>query len=185
MSGADVHLMLNGKIRALSYIGAVNVFDASGQLINSSDIWPVPVVNIADRSYFKAFKADPNLELSLEPFISRVTGMWTTVIARKVLGPNREFLGVVTRGIEPKYFEKFFASLSFGDNSAISMFHRDGTMLARYPHVDSMIGRKFADGPIFRTILPKANQGTMRMMSPVDGEDRLAAVRMCATIRSF
>jgi diguanylate cyclase (GGDEF)-like protein len=178
MSSAEVHLMLNGKIRALSYIGAVNVFDAEGQLINSSDVWPVPNINVADRDYFKAFKAESTLSVSLQSFFSRITGAWTAVIARKVYGPNHEFLGVVTRGIEPKYFEKFFASLSFGDNSAISMFQRDGTMLARYPHVESMIGRKFNDGPIFRTILPKANQGTMRMTSPVDGVDRLAAVRV-------
>ncbi|HEY0218337.1 MAG TPA: EAL domain-containing protein [Afipia sp.] len=178
----DVHQMLNGKIRALSYIGAVSVFNPDGRLINSSGVWPVPDISIADRSYFKALKADPTLEVLLEPVVSRISGTWTTVIARKVRGPTGDFLGVVTRGIEPKYFEKFFASLSFGDNSAISMFHRDGTMLARYPHVESMIGRNFGDGPIFSTILLKADRGTMRMTSPVDGEDRLATVR---TLRSY
>ena len=177
MSGFDVSQMLNAKIRAMSYIGAVNVFDVDGRLINSSENWPVADVNVADRAYFKTFRADPTADILLEPLHSRISGAWTTIIARKVYGPHGEFLGVVTRGIEPKYFEKFFASLSFGENSAISMFHRDGTMLARYPHVDSMIGRNFSNGPLFQKILPKANHGTMRMISPVDGEDRLGSIR--------
>ncbi len=182
LASSNVHQMLNGKIRAMSYVGAVSIFNSEGQLINSSGLWPVPDVSIDDRPYFRKLQADPTLELVLEPVVSRVTGAWTTVIARKVRSSSGDFLGVVVRGVEPKYFEKFFASLSFGDNSAISMFHRDGTMLARYPHVESIIGRNFSDGPIFSTILPKVDRGAMRMKSPVDGEDRLATVR---TLRNY
>ena len=69
---------------------------------------------------------------------------WTTVIGRKITGPHGEFFGAIGRGIEPAHFEKFFASLALGDDAAISMVHRDGTLLARYPHNDSMIGRNFS-----------------------------------------
>ena len=44
----------------------------------------------------------------------RITGAWTTVIARKVTGPNGEFLGAIGRGIEPANFEKFFATVALG-----------------------------------------------------------------------
>ena len=108
---------------------------------------------------------------------SRVTGVWTTVIARKLVGPNGEFLGVVGRGIEPAHFEKFFASVALGDDAAISMFHRDGTLLARYPHADDMIGRNFSSSPLFEQVLSKADHGTMRINSPVDSQDRLGATR--------
>src|SRR6266576_4685448 len=60
MSSRDIHLMLKSKIGALSYVGAVNLFDADGVLINSSSLWPVPAINVADRDYFKTFKSDPN-----------------------------------------------------------------------------------------------------------------------------
>ena len=56
------------------------------------------------------------------------------------------------------------------------MLHRDGTMLARYPHVEAMIGRNFRTAPI-QQILSKADHGTTRLISPVDGEDRLASTR--------
>src|SRR5216684_5234674 len=178
MSSPVIHLMLRAKLSALSYVGGVNVFDSDGVLINSSSVWPVPAVSVAERHYFKTFKNDPQSpDMLLEPVYSRITGVWTTVIARKITGPRGEFLGVIGRGIEPANFEKFFASLALGDGAAIAMFHRDGTLLARYPHVDSLIGQNFADGPFFQSVFSKSDHGTVRTVSPVDGKDRLGAVR--------
>src|SRR5450432_1662077 len=178
MSSPDIHLMLKSKLAALSYVGAINVFDSDGILINSSSVWPVPAVSVADRAYFKTFKSDPNAPLLLvEPVNARVTGAWTIILARKLIGRNGEFLGSISRGIEPATFEKFFASVALGDDAAIAVFHRDGTLLARYPHLDAMIGQNFADGPFFQ-LLSKTDSGSLRLLSPVDGEDRLGSVRL-------
>ena len=183
MSGQDIHLMLKAKLGALSYVGGVNIFDADGVLINASASWPVPEVRVADRSYFKVFKSDPRSpDMLIEPVYSRITGHWTTVIARRMTGPNGEFLGAVGRGIEPANFEKFFASLALGEGAAISMYHRDGTLLARYPHVDAMIGQNFKAGPVHQQVLSKSDHGTVRIISPIDGQNRLASAR---TLRSF
>ncbi len=183
MSGQDIHLMLKAKLGALSYVGGVNIFDADGVLINASARWPVPEVRVADRSYFKMFQSDPRSpDMLIEPVYSRITGLWTTVIARRMTGPNGEFLGAVGRGIEPANFEKFFASLALGEGAAISMYHRDGTLLARYPHVDAMIGQNFKAGPVHQQVLSKSDHGTVRIVSPIDGQNRLASAR---TLRSF
>ncbi|HTF77519.1 MAG TPA: EAL domain-containing protein [Bradyrhizobium sp.] len=183
MSGQDIHLMLKAKLGALSYVGGVNIFDADGVLINASASWPVPEVRVADRSYFKVFKSDPRSpDMLIEPVYSRITGLWTTVIARRMTGPTGEFLGAVGRGIEAANFEKFFASLALGEDAAISMYHRDGTLLARYPHVDAMIGQNFKAGPVHQQVLAKSDHGTVRIISPIDGQDRLASAR---TLRNF
>jgi len=183
MSGQDIHLMLKAKLGALSYVGGVNIFDADGVLINASATWPVPEVRVADRSYFKVFKSDPRSpDMLIEPVYSRITGHWTTVIARRMTGPNGEFLGAVGRGIEPANFEKFFASLALGEGAAISMYHRDGTLLARYPHVDAMIGQNFKAGPVHQQVLSKSDHGTVRIISPIDGQNRLASARI---LRNF
>ena len=178
MSSPDIHQMLKTKIAALSYVGAVNLFDSNGTLINSSNVWPVPALSLADRAWFKTFKSDPNSpSLVVEPLHSRVTGAWTTILARKLTGPNGEFLGSISRGIEPANFEKFFASLALGDDATISMFHHDGTILARYPHVEKLIGRKF--GPDAARVRAELSTGyaTVRMISPFDGVDRLVSAR--------
>ena len=51
------------------------------------------------------------------------------------------------------------------------------TLLARYPHVELLIGRNFRNGLIHRQILSRSDHGTMRLSSPMDGLDRLAAAR--------
>jgi diguanylate cyclase (GGDEF)-like protein len=179
MSGEDVHLMLKAKLSALSYVGGVNLFDSDGKLVNASGVWPIPDVTVADRAYFKVFTSGPlSPTVLLEPVYSRVSGAWTTIIARKVTGTDGEFLGVISRGVEPAHFEKFFASLALGDGAAISMFDQDGTLMARHPHNDAMIGRSFKGGALLELVTPpRPDHGTMRLKSPIDGEDRVGAVR--------
>ena len=176
MSNPDIHEMLKAKIGALSYVGGINLFDSDGALINSSLIWPVPAINVADRAYFKSFKSGARSPSFLvEPVYSRLTGAWTVVLARKLTGRNGEFLGVIGRGIEPAHFEKFFASVALGNDASISMVHRDGTLLARYPHNESMIGHNFKSGPMFQRVLSQGGTATGVFNSPLDGQDRLGA----------
>ncbi|HEY3891619.1 MAG TPA: EAL domain-containing protein [Bradyrhizobium sp.] len=177
MSGEQARSMLQALIGGSSDVAGINVYDAAGELINSSRPGSIPAINISDRAYFKQLKAgatSPAITFALVR--SRFTGNWTTVIARKVVGPDGEFLGVVARGLAPADFEKFFESLALGDGAAISMLHQDGTMLARYPHIESMIGQNFSNAPI-QKLLAHADHGTIRVISPVDGEDRLASAR--------
>ena len=113
----------------------------------------------------------------MSPVYSRVTGAWTTVIARKVTGPKGEFLGLIGRGIEPVNFEKFFATVALGPGASIAMFHSDGTLLARYPHVADMIGKNFKAGPAAQRPVFELAHSTSRLTSPMDGEDRLISSR--------
>ena len=53
MSGPIAHQMLKSKVSKLSYMGEVMVFDADGQLINSSGTWPLPAANVSNREYFR------------------------------------------------------------------------------------------------------------------------------------
>jgi diguanylate cyclase (GGDEF)-like protein/PAS domain S-box-containing protein len=176
LSGLDGHLMLKSKASVLSYIGDVNIFDSDGKLINSSGPWPLPEVSIADRDFFKTFKSGSELKVTLaEPVRSHFTGKPTTVIAHRLSGPNGVFLGVMARRIDPANFEKFFASVALGEGAAISMFHRDGTMLARYPHVESMVGQKIKTGTLLNKVLAEGGRHTERVQSPVDHQDRLGS----------
>ena len=178
LSGQDVHRMLRSKIEALPYMGGVNIIDAEGNLINSSTAWPAPKVNVADRAYFRTFKYDPySPNVLIEPVHSRVSGAWTILIVRKIVGPNGEFMGVVGRGIEPANFEKFFESVVLGEGATISMLHRDGTLLARYPHSSELMGRNFKTGPFEQQRVFGLDHFAGRFMSPVDGEDRLISSR--------
>jgi diguanylate cyclase (GGDEF)-like protein/PAS domain S-box-containing protein len=176
MSAPDAHLTLQSKASILSYIGDVMIYDAQGELINSSGPWPLPAINIAERAYFKTLKSNPQSTTVLaEPVRSYFTGSWTTVLAHRLSGPSGVFLGVMARRIDPVNFEKFFASVALGTGAAISMFHRDGTLLARHPHADSMIGQTFKTAPLISKVLTEGGHQTLRVQSPVDNQDRLGS----------
>src|SRR5882757_3676881 len=181
MSAPDIHAMLRSKMDALANVGTLNIFDADGTLINSSIAWPLRQANIADRSYFQIFRSNPHSpDMLVAPVHSRVTGIWTTVILRKVTGPNGEFLGVLGRGIEPTHFEKFFSTVALGEGAAIAMHHRDGTLLARYPHVEELIGKNFRTGPANQQQVFELPHSTSRLTNPIDGNDRLVSSRALA-----
>lgn len=178
MSTPEMHLLMKAKVSGPSNMAGINVYDAEGTLINSSEVSAVPAVNIADRAYFKALKLSPEVTANqIELVRSRFSGGLKTVIARKVTGSDGRFLGVISRAIAPARFEEFFSSVALGKDAAISMHHRDGTLLARYPYVEAMIGRNFKTGSAIQTNLLDSDHGTARLISPVDGQERLVSVR--------
>src|SRR5665647_2028705 len=174
MSTPEMHLLMKARVSGHSEIAGINVYDAEGTLINSSEVSVVPAVNIADRAYFRALQSSPEPQ-QIELVRSRFSGGWRTVIARKVIAPDGEFLGVISRAIAPTKFENFFSSVALGKDAAISMFHRDGTLVARHPHTDAMIGQKFRGAPLLTKILTEGGQQTLRVDSPVDNQDRLGS----------
>src|SRR6185437_1729688 len=178
LSRAAWHELLRLKLRAFTDVAGVNVFDSDGVLINSSERWPVPSIKIADRNYFKAFKSGSPFErFRIELVQSRFQTGWVMVVACKVTGPNGEFLGAVTRAITPSNFERFFASVTLAPGASISMHHRDGTLLARFPHAENVLGKNFRTGSSDQRKVFELNQYSTRLASPIDGKDRLISSR--------
>ena len=179
LSSQDTHQLLRSKMDTLPYVGGLNVFDADGNLINTSTAWPAPKVNIADRTHFQTFRSDPRSpDMLIEPIVDRLSGKWTIILAHRVTGPNGEFLGVVGQSIDPVHFEEFFATVVLGSGAAIAMFSRDGALLARYPHVDGVVGKNFkTERPAFKESVLEHNRHSGRQPRPVNGEDSLLSSR--------
>jgi len=49
-------------------------------------------------------------------------------------------------------------------------------MLARHPHVESMIGQNFKSGPLMARALGQGGHQSRRAQSPIDGQERLGSV---------
>jgi diguanylate cyclase (GGDEF)-like protein/PAS domain S-box-containing protein len=175
--------LLRSKVSKLSYIGDVDIFDVDGRLINSSSEGALPEIDISDRTYFSTLRSGPPYTSVLaESVRSYFTAGWTIVISHRLSGPDGVFLGVLGRRVDPANFEKFFASIALGNGAAISMLYGEGTLIARHPHAASMIGRKFANAPLVNSVRANGGVRTMRVKSPVDGQDRLGAA---AALRDY
>jgi diguanylate cyclase (GGDEF)-like protein len=178
LSTPQTQLLLAESVNRSSKIAGLNIYDSEGILINSSEVPTVPNITISDRAYFKALKFNPEVaQPQIELVHSRFTGKWKTLVTRKVSGQDGTFLGVVSRAIAPERFEEFFSAVALGKDAAITMHHHDGVLLARYPHVESIIGKNFKEGQTPQAALLSLDHGTARLISPVDGVERLVAVR--------
>jgi diguanylate cyclase (GGDEF)-like protein/PAS domain S-box-containing protein len=143
LSRYEFHLKLHDSAAGMPYVGSLTVINALGRVINLSREWPVPDISTTDRDFFKALRSDPNLTSFVsEPVRNRATGTWVMHLARKISGPNNEFLGLITAAIELQSIQKTFSDSAPEPGSGITLFRRDGTLLARAPQIDSNIGRR-------------------------------------------
>ncbi|MFH1343506.1 MAG: EAL domain-containing protein [Pseudomonadota bacterium] len=181
MSTLSAHEMLRTKLAAFPHVGGLHLFNVKGQLINASEGWPVEDVSIADRRYFREFTSGkPTPDVIVEPAVSKVTKKWTTIFARKITGRNGELIGFATRGVEPTHFQNFVASLALDSDTTISMIHRDGTVIARYPYHDSPIGKNVGKSRAFQQALAMNGNASGQFRHSAGSEPRLGSIRALA-----
>jgi diguanylate cyclase (GGDEF)-like protein len=175
-----VHELLRGKINGWGDVAGVNIFDSNGVLVNSSQQWPVPDIRISDRNYFRVLKSGVSERLAIEIVQGRFSSDSAIVFGRSIVGPKGEFLGVATRAINPGVFEAFFASADLGDQAAVSIHHRRGELLARYPRDGSRLGESFRTGSPLQQSFFENDRATSQIISPIDNRDRLISSRALA-----
>jgi diguanylate cyclase (GGDEF)-like protein/PAS domain S-box-containing protein len=179
MSTLATHETLRNKASGATDVTCLNIYNDKGILINSSDSWPVPVVSVADSHYFQTHRSGTAPRITVELVQNALAGGWLIVMAQRLTNADGDFLGVVTRSLTPAHFDRFLTSVSLGGDSAISLHHRDGTLLTRYPHSKGLIGHNFNIGaatPVFKS------NTTLRLTSPVDGQERLASSHALSSV---
>jgi PAS domain S-box-containing protein len=173
MATEEMHSFLQERLKALPQVDAIALVGADGGLVNSSRLWPVQATDFSDRDYFRSLQRnnEPGPFISV-PAISSSSGGWSFFLARRVNGLGGEFMGLILSAIDAHYWEDFFQAVSLGNGGSVALFRRDGTMLARYPHVERMQGEKLAEQSPFYT---RVEQGGGTYLSPgyVDGIARI------------
>ena len=156
---------------------AVFVADALGRVIFNSTGPHAANFNIADRDYFLAQRANPNLGLSItKPLKSRYNGAWNVPLARRVNNPDGSFAGLAFGGIGQNYFQSMFSRLDIGDQGSIVLLSTNGVLLARRPFVEQDVGRDLSGVELFRR-LAQSPAGFFEGSARVDGVRRLYSYR--------
>jgi diguanylate cyclase (GGDEF)-like protein/PAS domain S-box-containing protein len=166
LAGGAVHAMLRDKGSGLTQVGAIALVDASGAVVNvSRPHWPHGV-NVADRDYFRALRADPHLERFVSvPVSDRANGAWTIYVAQPVRSTDGRFAGLVLGAVDLDYFERLFGAITLGTSGTISLYRDDGVLLARYPRPARAIGRVFTKA---LKALGGGNAGTVRTVGTIN-----------------
>jgi diguanylate cyclase (GGDEF)-like protein len=165
------HLILFDHAATAKHFGAIQVFDAQGQLIiDAASLDPAPE-NRADEEYFQVHRGQPDLGLFISrPMLHR--GAYSIVLSRRITGDDGGFLGVVAGSIRFSYFHDLFGRLHLGPDDLITVFRRDGTVIMRTPFDLDVIGHNLSQVPGLHQVLTEPS-GSYSRPSVVDGLTRL------------
>jgi diguanylate cyclase (GGDEF)-like protein len=173
------HKKLASLVATNLSLDAIAIADNEGDISAASRIWPAPVTNVADRDYFKAIKEDPNSsEYVSAPILSRVDGLMTVYISRRLQAADGRFLGVVLAGMKLSDLEKFQQAVTIDADMSVAFYRRDGLLIARYPENDSLLGKNYySQSTVLQGLGPDSQKRVFHQKSLYDGLQRIIAGR--------
>jgi hypothetical protein len=171
--------LLARRIAGVRQVSEIAITDVHGVVLYSSrggvptPLMPAARALIAEQA--ASPHPNPGLKFS-EPFRDS-GGKWMALMLRPILSSDGKYEGAALAFINLSYFEDFYRAVELTEAGAILLHLRDGTVLARYPHNDAVVGQSYADLPPFKEILAHRMAGTVVMDSPIDGSRRVLAIR--------
>ncbi len=168
---------LRRRMRGVRQLAAIMVVDLAGQPIASTagDRSATPPVTV--QALLARYRADPRAGLLISPPFRVAANRWNALLVRPSYAPDGKLSGMAVGSINLHYFEAFYRAVELNENGAISLHLHDGTVLARFPHVDRVIGTSLGDLAPFTQVLAHGTAGTLLMKSPLDGSIRITAIR--------
>ena len=179
---ADVTDVLRRRIAGIRQVSALAVADPSGTVVAASKpelIGQLPPAGMAALSMSRV-DADGGLRIS-EP-LRDSGGAWTALMTRRLQGRDGRFNGIAVAYLNLAYFEDFYEAVELPETGTVMLHLRNGTVLARFPRENGIVGTSFANHPQFAAVLAHGMAGTVVVPSPVDATRRILAIR---ALRSF
>jgi len=173
----DMNRLLKERLERLPQADVITLADRDGQLVNSTRGWPPPSANFSDRDYFEHLSAKHDNKLFVSaPVTSRLTGTWMIYFSKRVTGADGHFVGVVSVGVEIKYFRNVYDAITPLHNLGFLFLRNDGTVLVRHPVREENTLRKMpAMSPWYKLVAEGG--GAFRSPGYFDDKARLVAVR--------
>jgi diguanylate cyclase (GGDEF)-like protein len=163
-----IHDLMKDKIANATNVDALSIIGATGKVLNFSRSWPAPAINVADRDYFKALAANPGQDVVISMAVrNRGNGGWVFYLAKPLRDATGGLAGLVIAAMNVAYFEASYSSFAMVDGR-VSLYRDNGTLLARYPHVESEYAKAYASLPIFTGERPD-KEGAIIIRSLSDG----------------
>ena len=175
--GHDFYKSLKERLGHLSQADFIAINDKDGQVTITTQQWPTPRMNIADREYFQHFKNKNDTGIYISgPLTSRYTGAPMIFFSRRINGPNNKFLGVILVGLQLSYFEGIYGSITRLHNQSFLLLHHDGRIILRYPDTVDRSAEKMPEGSPWYKLVAQGG-GHYRSPGYFDNEPRFVSVQ--------
>ena len=165
----------------LPALHGLRITNARGDVTHGLGMVKGSHANLADRPYFIELARDPHAGIVISrPLVSRVSGEWEIVLARRLDGRDGRFDGVVYATIPLKYFIDKFAAIDLGAHGVIALRDAQLGVIARWPAIHSMVrdvGSVSIAQSIRDAVAAGATSGTFSGQAGSDGVERTMAFR--------
>ncbi|MBV8650588.1 MAG: hypothetical protein JO255_03915, partial [Alphaproteobacteria bacterium] len=160
-------------------IKSLMVLGGDGTLQYGAGLVPPDDADQSGRPYFTAQRDAPLPSAYLgAPIHVSQTDDWMIPVSRGFRGSDGKLAHVMVALVDVRFFQDFFRSIDVDDNGSISLYMRDGTLLARRPFDPAMIGRSYRDGVLYTKYINENDVGSYTQTVTTDGVKRLLSYRV-------
>ena len=173
------NLRLKALCDAMAGVRTMFIVDARGKIVAASRE-ELLGKDLSFRDYYKVPREHPDPALLyVSPPFKTVLGYYLINLSRAITGPNGEFKGVVSAGIDPEFFSILLSSVLYAPDMRSGIIHRDGLRVLMVPELAKRTGRDATGtGPLFARHLAQGRiESLLTGRSYATGEERLTALR--------
>ena len=171
----QLHGYLKNQALGLVQAEGLALFDAGADRYASSMVarLPLPLVNFGADPVYQRLRAAPRST----PVLATVrpgalaTGNWFMPVVRRLEAADGRFAGVVAASVRVAYFQDFFQEIGSDADTAITVLHDDGHLVARHPAVESALGRPWTAFAGLQTAWAGGTLVAARAADPSDGRE--------------
>ena len=129
--------------------GGSNVFKSLGwygpdgrQVANSISVQPLSI-SVAQQEHYRVHaegSAGPGIHVAA-PIRSARDGSWIAIVSIGMRDAEGRFAGTVSGAIDPEYFHRVFRGIELGKSLVVTLFRKDGVVMARHPGGEALLGQ--------------------------------------------
>ena len=174
---------IRDRMTGLPQVSVASIFNKEGNRLTSSTGWPSSPPPVGDHEPFRAQIRPDSPPLSISRALPDLnTQRWTFYLSRRIKSKTDELLGVAVVGIEADYFSNLFRLISLGEDSSVSLFRADGTLLATTLNTPDLLGKTYADAQPIRMIREGPSGAAQirhepKWWNPADSAARITSAR--------
>jgi len=174
-AGSDLqgcgHLLNHLKDVHFPFYSAFYVADLEGNILCSMPDGDLPE-DLLGCQHYQSLVASDDFVVS-EYHLCRNTGKGVISMGYPIWDDHDQKLGVINVGIDLMWFNDFAVEAELPFDSTLTVFDRDGVVLAHYPDPDFWVGKTMPEGNVSNLVFEQKH-GTIRSFD-IDGVERLYA----------
>ncbi|MGC4070707.1 MAG: response regulator [Polyangiaceae bacterium] len=141
--------LLRQHLAEIPHVARINVFDARGDIAYTTTETR-PKLSVGDRDYFIHHKYSRADELQVtDAFLGRASHRWGIFATRRITTADGRFAGLILAAFEAGAFQNEMTAVD-QNQWLLSLFDRNGVLVARSPTKADWIGKRFDDPLLVR-----------------------------------